>query len=67
MYMYDILVQQFIVYTPVHSKIQIRVHPMAFHDNATPTKTHQQGRCTTLPLHASSKEGVRTVLIQGAA
>ena len=66
-YMYDILgVQQSIVYTPAHSKIRIRVHPMAFHDNAITTKAHQQGICTTLPLHASSKEVVRTVLIQGA-
>ena len=42
-----------------------RWSPTAFHDNATPTKYHQRGKCTTL-LHAPSKEDVRMVPIQGA-
>ena len=49
-----------------HEYTYLHVPPTAFHDNATPTKYHQRGKCTTLLLHAPSKEDVRMVPIQGA-
>ena len=65
--MYDILVKLSIIYTrPTVRRLRIRVHPTAFGDKATPTKDHQRGKCTTLLLHAPSKEDVRMVPIQGA-
>ena len=62
-YNFLIRMHNILLYTPAHSKIKIRVPSTAFRDNATPTKHHQRGKCTTLLLHAPSKEDVRMVLI----
>ena len=65
--MYDTLVKLSIVYTRhTAPRLRIQLHPTAFGDKATPTKDHQRGKCTTLLLHAPSKEDVRMVPIQGA-